>query len=107
MFSEDNPDHRILSIAYDLHKTIGDRKSVVLVTKDVNMRMKAKALGILAEDYTTDRVQSIDGLNNGKEIVSDVADEYINTLYQAPFELPIEPLSCRYQFEWTPNKYFI
>ena len=67
-----------------------DAKPVVLVTKDVNMRMKAKALGIPAEDYTTDRVRSIDALYSGKEIVEDVDDDSVNALYQAPFELPAE-----------------
>jgi PhoH-like ATPase len=57
IFSEDNSDHWILSVAYDLHKkaSSGNRNAIVLVTKDVNMRMKAKELGIRAEDYSTDR----------------------------------------------------
>jgi PhoH-like ATPase len=83
IFKEDNPDHRILSVAYDLHKAAGSRKAVVLVTKDVNMRMKAKALGILAEDYTTDRVRSIDSLYSGKQIIEDVEDVLVNALYLA------------------------
>src|SRR5512146_2570634 len=37
VFREDSPDHRILSVAYDLQKSHGNRKPVVLVTKDVNM----------------------------------------------------------------------
>lgn len=106
VFREDKPDHRILSIAYDLHKA-GNRKPVVLVTKDVNMRMKAKALGIRAEDYTTDRVRSIESLYSGKEIVEEVDDERVNALYHAPFEIPAEPLSQLHKFELIPNKYFI
>ena len=44
IFREDNADHRILSAAYELkHKYNGSRQ-VVLVTKDVNLRMKAKSL---------------------------------------------------------------
>jgi PhoH-like ATPase len=107
IFSEDNSDHRILSVAHDLHKANGNRKNVVLVTKDVNMRMKAKAIGIRAEDYSTDRVQSIDALYSGKEIVEDVDDECISALYQAPFELPADPISRRHEFDLIPNKYFI
>jgi PhoH-like ATPase len=107
IFKEDNSDHRILSIAYDLHKAAGSRKTVVLITKDVNMRMKAKALGIPAEDYTTDRVRSIDTLYSGKEIVEDVEDALVNTLYQAPFELPVDPLIRTHTIELVPNKYFI
>jgi PhoH-like ATPase len=107
IFREDNSDHRILSVAYDLHKAEGNGRSVVLVTKDVNMRMKAKALGIRAEDYTTDRVRSIDALYSGKEIVEEADDDFISALYQAPFELPAEPVSRKHQFELIPNKYFI
>ena len=44
----DSPDNRILSIAYKLHK---EGKSVTFVSKDVNVRIKADALGIHAEDY--------------------------------------------------------
>ena len=106
VFREDKPDHRILSVAYDLHKS-GKRKPVVLVTKDVNMRMKAKALGIQAEDYTTDRVRSLDSLYSGKEIVEEVEDESVNALYHAPYEIPAEPLAKSYKFELIPNKYFI
>jgi PhoH-like ATPase len=106
VFREDKPDHRILSVAYDLHKS-GTRKPVVLVTKDVNMRMKAKALGIQAEDYTTDRVRSLDSLYSGKEIVEEVDDETVNALYHAPYEIPAEPLAKSYKLELIPNKYFI
>jgi PhoH-like ATPase len=107
VFKEDNPDHRILSTAFSLHKSAGNRKHVVLVTKDVNMRMKAKALGIHAEDYTTDRVRSLDALYSGKEIVEDVDNESIEALHHAPFELPAERFAENYACELIPNKYFI
>ncbi|MCA9060793.1 MAG: ribonuclease, partial [Planctomycetaceae bacterium] len=54
-FLEDSADHRILNAvlaARDLHT---DRE-VVLVTKDTNLRLKAKAFGLVAQDYTTDKV---------------------------------------------------
>jgi PhoH-like ATPase len=40
------------------------KERVVLVSKDTNLRIKADALGILAEDYTTDRV-AVDELYTG------------------------------------------
>ncbi|MBN1567613.1 MAG: PhoH family protein [Acidobacteria bacterium] len=107
IFSEDSADHRILSVAYDLQKAAGKSRSVVLVSKDVNMRMKAKALGIRAEDYTTDRVHSIEALYSGKQIVEDVDDGVISAFYQAPFELPAETISRKHRLELIPNKYFI
>ncbi len=107
VFREDNSDHRILSVAANLKKAFGSRKSVILVTKDVNMRMKAKALGILAEDYTTDRVGSIEELYSGKEILEEVEDDLLNALYQPPYEVDADPLLRRYKFEAVSNQYFI
>jgi PhoH-like ATPase len=51
----ENPDNILLGITLDLGKTHPTRE-VVLVTKDINLRIKARALGIRAEDYTTDQV---------------------------------------------------
>ncbi len=56
-FSPDKPDHHILNAAYHIACEVAfDR--VFLVTKDVNLRMKAKSIGLMAQDYSTDRVQS-------------------------------------------------
>lgn len=52
--SIDNPDNVLLGITLDLGKS-HDREAV-LVTKDINLRIKAHALGIHAEDYTNDQV---------------------------------------------------
>ncbi len=107
VFREDNADHRILSVAYDLNHGSRRPKPAILVTKDVNMRMKAKALSIPAEDYTTDRVHSIEELYSGKEVVEDVADDLLNALYQPPFEVTADPLRRDHSVELVPSKYFI
>ena len=57
-FQEKTPDHRILSIAEYITKKHKTRK-VILVSKDINLRMKAKSIGILAEDYKNDQVKNI------------------------------------------------
>jgi PhoH-like ATPase len=49
------PDNMLLGITLDLSKAHPDR-DVILVTKDINLRIKAHALNIHAEDYTTDQV---------------------------------------------------
>ena len=51
-FSPLKKDHRILNLAFIITQENKERK-VVLVTKDVNLRMKAKAVALLAEDYTS------------------------------------------------------
>ena len=106
-FREDNTDHRILSTAYELEKASKTKKRHVLVTKDVNLRMKAKALGIKAEDYTTDRIGSVDELYSGKGIIEDFDDDIIQKLYSPPYEVPAKEIFSQSDSEAVPNKYFI
>ncbi len=47
-------DNRILALAYNLKSTL--TCPVILVTKDLNLRIKADVLGVPAEDFTTDKV---------------------------------------------------
>ena len=54
-FMDDIQDHRIISTALWVRDHYPERY-VALVTKDLNMRMKAKAIGLNAEDYLTDRI---------------------------------------------------
>lgn len=56
MFSgENNADTRILCQALAIQKEYAD-VPIILVTKDINLRIKADALGLTAEDYESDRV---------------------------------------------------
>jgi len=59
---DDRGDNRILAVAIDL-KEVGDAP-VIFVTKDTNLRIKADALGLIAEDYESDKV-SIEELYSG------------------------------------------
>lgn len=56
LFKDDIQDHRILATAIWVRDNNPDR-FVALVTKDINLRMKSKAVGMEAQDYLTDRVQ--------------------------------------------------
>ena len=106
-FREDTPDHRILNTAYLLNQENSGKNDVIVVSKDVNLRMKAKALGVLAEDYTTDRIGSIEELYSGKEIVEDFDDEIIQKLYKPPFSIDSGIVTNKLKSELTPNKYFV
>jgi len=79
-FSRAKPDHQILNCAYTLAKE-QLRGRVVLVSKDVNLRLKAKAVGLLSEDYTTDHVKDVSTLYTGKRVVEDLASDLIDCLY--------------------------
>ena len=106
-FREDTPDHRILSVAYELEEASKVKHKHILVTKDVNLRMKAKALGILAEDYSTDRIKSVDELYSGMEIIENFNDDVIRKFYEAPFKIELEEVKPYTESEFVPNKYFI
>jgi PhoH-like ATPase len=60
---EDRGDNRILAVAVDLMET-EPTAPVILVTKDTNLRIKADALGLAAQDYESDKV-AIDDLYTG------------------------------------------
>jgi PhoH-like ATPase len=103
-FKADKPDHRILNAAYHLAKKYSF-ESVILVTKDVNLRMKAKAVGLMAQDYTSDQVRDIDALYKGLAVLEDVPVDSIEEIYQPPFELAVEKLQTREQL--VANEYLI
>jgi PhoH-like ATPase len=104
-FSDKNkPDHRILNIGYQVAKENSDR-IVCLVTKDVNLRMKAKAVGLLAQDYKNDHVSDIRQLYTGTRILDDVNLELINRMYTPPYEFPSAELEVDRPL--IPNEYLI
>lgn len=80
-FREDIPDHRILAIAEHASKTYPDRKTI-LVSKDINLRMKAKSLGIQAEDYKTDQVTDENVLDKTITTIENFDDRLIELLYE-------------------------
>ena len=57
-----NGDNNILAVALEqrLEQVVGAQAPVVLVTKDTNLRIKADAVGLIAQDYTTDKVDLAD-----------------------------------------------
>ena len=56
IFADIKNDHKILDAAIRLSQE-EPKSRVVLVTKDINLRLKAKALDLPAEDYKTGRVE--------------------------------------------------
>jgi len=79
-FSALKKDHRILNLAYVISRQFKERK-VILVSKDVNLRMKAKAVGLLAEDYTSDHIEDVRALYTGTRLLDDVTDDLIDRIY--------------------------
>ena len=74
-------DHHILNAALSLKNSAKDSK-VILVSKDINLRLKAKALNITAEDFETGKIDRDSTLYTGKQLVENVESDYINKLYK-------------------------
>ncbi len=82
IFDDPKPDHKILNAALSLKEQEKNR-SVILVSKDINLRLKAKSLKLAAEDYQTGKIKNINSLYTGKTIVDDVLADFINDLYKS------------------------
>jgi PhoH-like ATPase len=103
-FFQDSPDHRILNTALLLQKREHARP-VVLITKDTNLRMKAKSLGLPAQDYSSDKIESFDKLYTGKRVIEDAASETISRFYENSGYVPAAEVEC--VTDPLPNENFI
>jgi len=81
VFNDNKADHRILNAALNLQHEAKDAK-VVLVTKDINLRLKAKSLNLPAEDYSTGKIKDVDSLYTGRTYIENVPYEDINQIYE-------------------------
>ncbi|MFH1772478.1 MAG: PhoH family protein [Candidatus Omnitrophota bacterium] len=103
-FTSAKSDHHILYVAWSLFKeNIG--RQIVLVSKDVNLRMKAKSIGLKAQDYRTDHVGDISELYKGFTYQENVPVEAINKLYKRPYEAGAEEFD--FMKDVVPNEYMI
>ena len=84
VFGEKKADHRILNSALYLCEKYPGRK-VIMVTKDINLRIKAKSLNLHAEDYETGKIKDLSELYTGKTVLDKVPVEAINGLYEKGF----------------------
>ncbi|NLB25751.1 MAG: ribonuclease, partial [Bacteroidales bacterium] len=102
-FREDIPDHRILAIAEYIKNTYPKRRTV-LVTKDINLRMKAKSLGISAEDYKTDKVTDVNVLDKTITTFDNFNEALIAQLYEKG---SLAPEEVKKDYHWEANECFI
>ena len=85
-------DNNILAVALEQMRCSGLKQApeVVLISKDINLRIKADAVGLQAEDYVNDNI-SIDDLYTGfRELSTDA--ETIRTLHDED-QLPVEVIN--------------
>ena len=90
----DNGDNRIIAVAQDVRDRFPDTVTI-FVTKDSNLRIKADAIGLTAEDYESDKVD-IQDLYSGTRTV-EVSAEAVDRFYgQGWLEAPVD---------LTPNEF--
>ena len=63
---EDKADNRILKVCKGLSQDLGKKSQVILVTKDLVLRIKAQMLGVRAEDFTTEQITVDDRQYTGR-----------------------------------------
>lgn len=81
IFGKNKNDHKILNAALTLKEQEPGRK-VILVSKDINLRLKAKALNLQAEDYETGKIKEESTDYSGQTIIDNVDPEVIQELYK-------------------------
>ena len=81
IFDTRKNDHKILNAALQLQLE-EEGALVTMVTKDINLRLKSKALDLPAEDYKTGKVKEAMMMYSGKSTLSDLDSEVIRKLYQ-------------------------
>lgn len=79
-FNSQKADHKILNAALTLQEK-NKTKNVVLVAKDINLRLKAKALKMTAEDYKTGKIKDIKNLYTGKTQLTDLPAGTLKDLF--------------------------
>ena len=89
-------DNRILAVAYQLRR---ERRDVHLVTKDLNLRIKADVIGIPSEDFYKDKIQ-VTSLYDGVGIL-DVTEEQFNLFHRT------KKLVMPDEWQGQPNQFFI
>lgn len=80
IFSSTKNDHKIINAALCL-KIAEPKSEVVLVTKDINLRIKAKALGIHSEDYESGKVDNTEVDKPSSYTIEEVDSEVIRQIF--------------------------
>ena len=98
------PDHLILAATEYLTAKYPKMKSI-LVTKDVNLRMKARSIGLLCEDYITDKVVNVDVFEKSNEIFENVDPALIDRIYSSKEGLDLSEFDFKDLIH--PNECFV
>ncbi|MFK8038053.1 MAG: PhoH family protein [Crocinitomicaceae bacterium] len=84
LFNDNKADHQILNAALSLKETMPEY-TVILVTKDINLRLKAKALSVIAQDYQSGKINDVSKILKGADIIKEVESDLIHNIYKNGF----------------------
>lgn len=103
-FPEKTPDNRILTVVSEIGEKHPEMKTI-LVSKDINLRMKARSLGMVAEDYINDKVTNVDLFSRGEEVIEGINPDLIDKVYAQVGGVDIDEFNFEIQLD--PNQCFI
>lgn len=103
IYNDGKNDHRILNAALTIQEQEPKRK-VILVSKDINLRLKAKSLELHAEDYETGKIKNVNTLTTGMTELEDINSEHIDELFKKNV---IDRKKILMRKKFPANNYFI
>lgn len=107
-FISGKEDHHILAACFNFMSD-NPKKEVVFVSKDVNLRLKARALEIIARDYQIGKIKSAEDLFTGVDTMEDMDESSIDVLFQKK-KISVEDFrkdTDSASIELKPNQYFL
>lgn len=103
-FIENKSDNYILSTT-DYIASKHPSMKTILVSKDVNLRLKAKSLGIVAQDYKTEKVTNVDIFEREHQEFFIADADIIDRIYSGKEKVLLSDLGLDQEF--LPNECFI
>jgi PhoH-like ATPase len=84
-----SPDIKIINTVYSIANDKGF-DNVVFVTKDVNLRLKARSIGLRTENYHSQHVENASQIYTGKREIKDIDSHVFDELYRSPHEVDFD-----------------
>lgn len=97
------PDHEILA-AVDVVSRNHPDMPTILVTKDINLRLKARSLGFETQDYFNDKVANIDFCENENQVIEGIDPAVIDEIYSSRDGVDVDKVM---QKTPLPNECFV
>ncbi|NQW26084.1 MAG: PhoH family protein [Cryomorphaceae bacterium] len=106
IYGKGKNDHKIINAALFMQQE-EPKRPIILVTKDINLRLKAKALNVAAEDYLTGKVKEMDTRHTGRGEISDFPATDLKSLYERKSILLDPHVKAHQKLGLQPNHFYI